>query len=330
MKPILIQNMDTNLFIQKYSRLWVLLGLLLISGQLTHAQKLDIFLLSGDCWYQPAGQIKWKKLSNKDSTMHVTPESKIKLMVNAQLIVSQDQKTFLVNKPGVWRIGQLLAQSAKTPSLLEKYFTYLLDHLTHQHKSLDEYAEYYLRQKGLVSRGVGCTTPLMLIPEYDAALRDKSVDFKWAADPKAKSYTLAFYEDWNESTKPYWQQEVPAKTIRIDLDKALLEYGKEYFWCVYPTGQPNCARYLFKRSPPESLREFEKQLRTLNTQLKYDQAMNAFVRAGLYELNRFYGEANRQYRAALQLAPKNQLYRKSYGLFLARIGRVEEAKKWML
>ncbi|MFN3380444.1 MAG: tetratricopeptide repeat protein, partial [Runella zeae] len=237
---------------------------------------------------------------------------------------------FLLNTAGVWRFQQLIDQpQIKSPSMVKQYLGFLMQHINHAEKSIDEYAEGYMRKKGLVNRGPGLTAPLMVSPQFESNLENETVTFLWKSKPRTTSYTFAIYDDWNANADPIFVKEIPDTSLQVSMDKALLESDRLYYWSVVPQNTTQSIRYAFKRLKNDDLKKFEEKLIALQTDLKFNKAMNAFLKAGLYEENYFYPEANRQFLNALELEPKNQLFRQSYALFLARHGQLDDAKKYL-
>ncbi len=291
----------------------------------------EIAWIEGDFWHQPSGQVKWQKLENKTKQVAINPADKIKIGKGAQIIVTgKDGSGYLLNKAGVWRLQQLIDQpQIKSPSMVKQYLGFLMQHINHAEKSIDEYAEGYMRKKGLVNRGPGLTAPLMVSPQFESNLENETVTFLWKSKPRTTSYTFAIYDDWNANADPIFVKEVPDTTLQVSMDKALLESDRLYYWSVAPQNTTQSIRYAFKRLKNDDLKKFEEKLIALQTDLKFNKAMNAFLKAGLYEENYFYPEANRQFLNALELEPKNQLFRQSYALFLARHGQLDDAKKYL-
>jgi hypothetical protein len=292
----------------------------------------EVAWAEGEFLYQATGQTKWQKVESAAKKIQLSLTDKVKLSKGAQVIITaKDGSGYLLNTVGEWRLQQLLNKpnGALSPSIAKQYLGAMMKHINHTEKSIDEYAEGYMRKKGLVNRGPGLTAPLMVSPQYESVLETNSVTFSWKSKGKTPAYSFALYDDWNETESPIWEKEVADTTLLINLDKELLESDRTYYWSVAPKNTPMGVRYAFKRIKNEDLKLFEQKLKDLQTDLKYSKGMNAFVKAALYEENQFYPEANREFQNALRLEPSNRLFRQSYALFLARNGQVDDAKKYL-
>jgi hypothetical protein len=290
----------------------------------------EVAWLDGSFWVQPTGQFKWQEIKKLTEKLMLSPTDKIKLGSNTQLIVrGSDGSAHLLNKAGVWRLQQLIEQpSLKTPSAVKQYLGFLLKHINHSEKNIDTYAEAYMRKKGLVSRGPGVAAPLMRSPQFDSRLEANQTTFIWKSMPNTTTYSFTIYEDWRENSEPIWSKTVTDSTLSVNLDQALIERDRTYYWSVFPNSKRHDVRYTFKRIKPEELQVFEQKMAELQSQAAYGAAMNSFLKAGLYEENLFLPEANQAFLSALKIAPSNRLFKESYVLFLARNGQVEEAKKF--
>jgi hypothetical protein len=331
-KPI--SYLPTDIKMKTFPNLFILLliCLLTFAGFKTDPFSLteksyEVRLLTGELWYQIDNKKDWSKLPKHGTILKLRDNDKIKLGPGSSIGILNDKNFLTIDKNGIWTIKQLVSSQKNTQSVAGPYLMYIFQNLTHAHKSIDEYAEGYMRKKGLISRGEGCTTPLMLTPEYDAILPENKTEFKWNNQPGTFQYTINLYTDWQEDSKPIYSQTVGGTSLIVDLNKELIEKGTTYYWCVYPKEKPNCARYSFKLAEDAELSEFKQKLKELTASLNYGTGLNAFIKAGLYEQNNFFGEAAREYRRAMQQDKGNALFIETYQLFLARNGRLEEAKK---
>ncbi len=309
--------------ILKKAKYFLWFFLLVVAPTTIHAQKYELTLYSGECWYQPAGRTKWEKLT-KMQKVEVNQVSKIKIANNTQVFVEETNKAFLMNKAGIWQIEQWLKKD-KLPSIGGQYLAFLLKELTHKHKSIDEYAEGYLKQKGLVSRGNACA--VILSPENESLIDSSVIVFRWLALPNIKSYSVVLYKDLDNDTTPFFEKEINDTNFHANLNELQIEKGLTFYWSVNVKNNLNCNRHAFKIPQTEELKQFEQKNKEFSEKLKFNDAMNTFLKAGFYEQHNFYKAANQYFKKATEIEPQNQLYRESYALFLARHGYLIEAKK---
>ncbi len=310
---------------------WTCILLMFGYIQTSAQQSYTIAWVDGEFWYQPTGQVQWQKVENSNEKKSLNATDKVKIGKGAQvIIIAKDQSGFLLNKTGVWRVEQLIdKKEIQTPSKVQQYLGFLVKHLNHSEKSIDDYAEGYMQKRGAVTRGAIMGAPLMLSPQYGSLLAADTETFVWKSKKGTTAYTFALYDDINETENPIWQKKLTDTTLKVSLNAVLKKKDFLYYWCVSPTDVVNnVPRSVVKRAKTEDLKRIEQVLHDLQVGFQYNEAMKAFVKAALYEENQFYAEANRQFQQALKLEPQNHLFRKSYALFLARNGQLEEAKKY--
>ncbi|MGF7216219.1 hypothetical protein GGR92_002384 [Spirosoma lacussanchae] len=287
-----------------------------------------VLYADGPVSYRTSARSPWVPIGPASQNPALAAAYTIKLNEQSILVLEQPGKAPVVirNRPGEFTVTTLLQSSASdgVGLALADYFRYLWRNLTHHHETIDSYAQGYMKRKGVVSRG--CTTPLMLTPDYGAVLAtDTSMQFAWKHDPTARRYTLAIYDNYDEKANTLFTTETADTTLAFALDKPFIEKEVTYYWSVYPVGKPNCARYTFSLPKPDALRTLETKLVALDQEMQSSAALAAFVRATLYEGNRFYPEAYRAYFQAYRLAPANVLFRDGLALFLARRGMTQQA-----
>lgn len=331
MKPILRMHTRTKIH-------WLLVVLLGTASPFMQAQTtskpkptaLMVTYVEGPAEYRPSNRVAWQPLDNRAQAITVQPQYEFRLSPKAVVVLAQPGKEPVVirNQTGVIGVGTLL----KTPpdevsSALGGYFKYLWYNLRHHHESIESYAQGYMKRKGVVSRGEGCTPPLMLMPDYGAAIPgDSALRFSWKKEPGVTTYTLAIYDNYDDKANQLYRTDVADTTLLFTLDKPFLEKDVTYYWTVSPVGKPNCVRYTFSLPKSEVFRQLEAIIAALQQKLPADLGLAFFVQATLYEGSRFYPEAYRAYFHAYRLAPNNQLYRDGLALFLARRGMTEQAK----
>lgn len=286
----------------------------------------------GTVAYRLSDKSPWKAINSTGPHPTLYANYTVKLTDQSILIVEPTGRTPIVvwGRAGIIRMSTLVSTSAtagsnELASALGDYFVYFWRNLTHHNETLDSYAQDYMKTKGVVSRG--CAIPLMLTPDYGAALAsDTSLTFIWQRAPSVQRYTMAIYDGENPKANTLYTTDTADTTLVFTLDKPFIEKDVTYYWSVFPVGDPNCARYTFTLVKSAALHELEAKMTTLETKLRGSAALTAFVKATLYEGNHFYSEAYRAYFQAHRLSPANPLFRDGFALFLARRGLTEQAK----
>lgn len=199
-------------------------------------------------------------------------------------------------------------------NIFKEYLSYIWTNLREEHKDLEKYARKYMRKRGLAIRD-GCATPLMQTPYFGASIKTDSLIFTWKQDSTSQIYTLQIYEIPNGG-KVLESFDVAGTKFILNSNK--LKKGVDYYWSVFPKNKVNCARFKFKIEKSESLLKFEEKMKELESLLTYGKAMNAFVKAEMYEQNNFISEAFEQYEIALKEEPNNPIFQEAFTLFAAR------------
>lgn len=241
----------------------------------------------------------------------------IKLMGKASVIL-MDNKGYSVSLlEGNHNISEVIKKIKNQQSyfnIFTEYLSYIWKHLREEHKDLDKYARRYNRKKGLTIRD-GCTKPLMQTPYFGASIKTDSLTFTWNQDSTTQIYTLQIYD------VPFGGKILDSVDVvgtKYSLNTHKLKKGIDYYWSVFPKNNLNCLRYKFQIEKSESLLKFEEKLKELESLLTYGKAMNAFVKAEMYEQNNFISEAFEQYEIALKSEPNNPIFQEAFTLFTAR------------
>ncbi|MEZ0609420.1 hypothetical protein ACAW74_12930 [Fibrella sp. WM1] len=293
---------------------------------------LTVLYADGPIQYRASAREPWQVLAGPISRLKLQSTYEAKLSKDAILVLASDGATpiTLRHQAGIARLADWIRQPAtdEVARAMNTYFATFWQALTNAAVEVEAYASDLVGRKGRRSRGDGCTTPLMLSPDYDAAIAgDSAIRFSWKRASQTALYTLAFYDNYDEKANLLYQIDVADTTLLVVPNKPFLERGVVYYWSVFPKGTPNCARYTFTLAKTEAFRQVETEAAQLMAQLGSDAALSAFLSAALYERNHFFPEAHRAYLQAHRLSPKNTLYRDGLALFLARRGLPEQASQ---
>jgi hypothetical protein len=241
----------------------------------------------------------------------------VKLFKKASVILIDNKGYSVSLLEGEHNISKIITNIKSQNSysnIFTEYFSYIVKHLFEEHKDLDKYARKYMRKRGLAIRD-GCASPLMQTPYFGASIKTDSLTFTWNKDSTTQIYTLQIYEVPNGG-KVLDSVDVVGTKFSRNINK--LKKGVDYYWSVFPKNNVNCARFKFKIEKSESLLKFEEKMKELETLMTYGKAMNALVKAEMYEQNNFISEALEQYEIALKEEPNNSIFQEAFTLFTAR------------
>ena len=301
-------------------------------GRSQSSRAFRVFDAIGPVAYRPSAKVSWKEINGRNSNPVLYANYEVKLSNQSILILEPAGHTPIViwGKAGIDQV-RMLVQPANRPGkdevaiVLGNYFKSLWRNLTHDHETIDSYAQGYMKQKGVISRG--CSPPLMLTPDYGAILTsDTSLFFVWKRDPSVQRYSLSLYDNYDTKANLLYSTETNDTTLLFPLNKPFIKKEKTYYWSVFPVGDPNCARYSFRLATSDTLRELQAKVATLESKLRGSVALTAFVKAALYEEKHFFSEAYQAYFQAHRLSPTNPLFSNGFALFLARRGLTEQVK----
>lgn len=297
----------------------------------TKPAPLKVIYANGDVAYRTSAKSGWKPISMEGQLINLATTDNVRVAKQAILVLQGED-----DKPLVFaeQVGEISIDAAKRApktaqsAVLSDYFKYLWYNLRHEHQTVDSYAKAYMKRKGVVSRDEGCTAPLMISPDYGAALpTDSSITFAWKREPGTPRYTLAIYDNYDPKANTLYTTETADTSLRFVVDKPFIHRETTYYWSVFPAGSPNCARYTFMLPKTETYRQLETRIADIQKKVQTDVALSAFLKAALYESNRYYPEAYRAYFDAFRASPNNALYRDGLTLFLARRGMVGQAER---
>jgi hypothetical protein len=241
----------------------------------------------------------------------------VELSENASVILINQEGMSITLQKGKNRLLEKINQLNNQNSLiniLSRYISSIWERMNEEHKDLDKYAKRHMRNKGLSFRN-GCALPLMEMPFYGAFVQPDSITFSWKKD-SVQTHTFQIYHEPTEG-KAIYSVDVQGESISLTPD--FLTPDTEYYWVVFPQNTSNCtSRFKFSIEKNEDQATFDAKMRELSSELKFSEALNALLKAELYEQNFRLAEAQTQYKMALRLEPQNPLFQEMYTLFMAR------------
>ncbi len=308
-------------------KLSLLLFTIIFSLAATAAQnQFVVFSISGKAEYKTSGSKNWQRVKARTP---LNKGDKLKLDNGAELILLyKEYKTLKLKKKGRYKIDKLIAQVKKTKaSESTAYLKFIWKEFNKKHKNAKDYHTDYMKTKGGVDRG-GCTMPIMLSPAYGEKVFSPSITLVWDKDTAAKNneYTVVLYQDEREDTK-LLELLVVGNSLTLSAQTFWINRGKKYFWAAYPKGIDNCARFSFELIKEIAFNNLLVEAQTMFK--KSEQTPFDAIKAGSWlEVNGLMQQAGKYYYKALEISKFSQEYKILYSGWLARAGKLDEAKKW--
>ncbi len=288
----------------------LIISIILSIPSFAQSDTLKVFYLLGQ-----AVQLFPQKITLK-LNMPLYNDCEVELAENASVILINKEGFSVPLVKGINHITEkinLIKNQNSQFTIFREFLAFIWHKMTEEHKDLTKYAKRYMRDKGLSFRD-GCTTPLMEMPYYGTSIQGDSVYFSWKKD-SVENYTFKIYNAPTEGKELY---SIDVLGQNFKLASNFLSVGIDYYWVVFPKNNPNCIRFKFKIEKSDAVLSFKLKMRELESQLNVGEAMNALVKAELYEQYSFLLEAQNQYKIALKLEPNNAMFQEMYTLFMAR------------
>lgn len=147
-------------------------------------------------------------------------------------------------------------------------------------------------------------------------------DFVWFKYEKSNKYTLIVYD---KTGKEYFKKSVEDTVLRIDLKSIQLLPGVNYYWRVESGNVSSLEECIVLLNENKAL-EVQNVINELMEDSDANSPMtNIAIASYLADCN-ITVSAYKYFKAALDLAPESDEYKRSFAKFLIRIGNYEEAK----
>lgn len=285
-----------------------------------------VFSVKGKALYKTNESKDWKTVTAK---MPFNKGSKLKITEGAEVVLLyKEYKTIKINKKGTYKADKLIAKAQKAKvDESTAYLKFIWKEFNKKHKNPSDYHTAYMKTKGGVDRG-GCTMPLMLSPAYGEKIFSPSITLVWDKDTAAKDnqYTVVFFQDELEDIK-LLEMDVVGNSLSLSSQTFWFKPGKKYYWVVYAKGTPNCARYSF-----ELIKEVAFNNLLVEAQTMFEKSekkpLDAIKAGSWLEANGLMQQAGKYYYKALEISKFAEEYKILYSGWLARAGKLDEAKKW--
>ena len=159
---------------------------------------------------------------------------------------------------------------------------------------------------------------IYLIAARATFLMDNYATFQWKKDTDSKNYELHIMD---KNDKEVYKTKTNDTTIKVDLEKAKLSQGENYYWYV-SSGDKKSDQYILNRLTDKELLPIKQTLASVSDDRT---AIENILLASYFEdLNLAY-DAKNAYEAAIKLAPDVKEYKRLYCAFLYRTGFFDEA-----
>lgn len=291
--------------------------LLISMAVFSQEDALKVFFYEGDIDFKRAWQTEWLELSLLD--LQLDKNDSLALENESLLYLLDDEsRLFYLSHPGKFQINTLIdsIESQGGRSLFSRYYNFLWDELNQPNKDIEKYARQYLADKGGVSRAPNI--PHIICPFYDSFILADKIDFIWE-DCGAKEYTLSFWDSYNYGDNLYTVT-IADTFFSISTKQKWMPINEEFYWTVTINKKPASNFVPIKVLDIESKNEIRKELKTFDEETHLSNGVSLLIIAAFYERHNLYRLANDSYLEAIRLNPENQLVKKYYHLFMARMG----------
>lgn len=292
-----------------------------------------ILLITSASWsqdffvYHITGNATYSDLEKKNEQVFynykLLPSTVFKLEERSELILrDKSYNLLLVKVKGSYSAKNLIdlfKNKGDKGNFAQTAIEFLSAELVRSKDDIQRYADNHLKQTGGVSRSY-CTKPLMTSPVNGQVVTDSVLYFTWDESPSTTVYEFLITDDSSDPNNEkilFYTKVQNATALSISIDS--LEFLKEkehYSWVVNPIKEPNCARFDFKFTSKEEIKNLKDSLvQSIDTsQSISDQLVEL---ANLYETNGLIEEAVACNELAFTLT-ENQAFLTIAKLTLAR------------
>lgn len=294
-------------------------GVLLFLNSFAWAQEFTVFSVKGN------GQIisgKEQKALAIRSTLDLG--DKLKLEKSTEVIlIHKSLVSIKIDKNGTYSIKDLSAKAEKMDKDPKSaYLEYVWKEFTKPHKDVEKYYREHMKTKGAVNRG-SCSSPLMITPADGSLIKPGAITFLWNKEKTAHRISI-----FDKSEEGKLLLEIIVKdldSLTIMTNSGIFKKDQKYFWVIQDMETEQCYRYSF-----EILSENKRVILLKELEEKFgnsEEPMILVQKASYFEQIGWYEEAESLYNLAVEKSSNDESYIQIKAMFLARIGRLDAAKK---
>lgn len=264
------------------------------------------------------------KLSPLETGAELLSTDILKVAQDAYLgLIGKNGNTLELNKEGTYKVSDLTGGRGAGSDITQKYAALVLNNMGN---ASDQSYMYNMSVTGALERSATSNILQAFMPRTTNLL-ENNVSFSWFTFKDTDEYIFTLSDRY---AKKVLQQVVRDTILSLDISTLNLAEENCYYWYVSSKLNPKikseeyCIYKLSKNSLAavrDTLSVLKKDFGSSNT------ALNSLILASFYEKNNLLNEAMVSYKDAIKKAPQVDEYKKSYALFLIRIGLFDEAKK---
>ena len=303
-----------------------LLSLLFISTMcFSQNSNYEVFYIEGDVFFSEQTRGNDEEMLTMGKL--IPPGGNIRLTEDSKVIIFGESGDLLyLETMGTYSYDSLQEIQNTDSPLLASYLEFIWEELKSKHADLETYSKDNLKDKGGVTRS-SCTPPEMVEPAYAATVTGNTIQFMWDKKSDTKYKIVILDRDYNGNI--LFEDETKKDNYLFSTSQDWFTPGETYFWSVYPKDVPNCATFAFKVITDEQFIALDDEINGILSALDLGTGIEWIIKASYYEKNNLYTYANDAYKNAMNAEPGNAEFKNTYGLFLARIGKVQEAEAVM-
>ncbi|MBN4052210.1 MAG: hypothetical protein COC01_08075 [Bacteroidetes bacterium] len=238
-------------------------------------------------------------------------------------LIGNNGNTLELNKQGTYKVSDLTGGFSASSGATQKYAALVLSDMTNTN---DQSYMYNMTVTGALERSVTNNMLQAYMPRTTNLLKDE-VTFSWFNFKDAEEYVFTLTDRY---ARRITQKSLRDTLITINLDDLDLKDENCYYWAVSSKENPKIKseEYCIYKLSEKARVAIRDTLDTLNKDFGENKtALNCLILASFYEKNNLLNEAMVSYEDAISKAPQVEEYKKSYALFLIRIGLFDEARK---
>jgi len=284
----------------------------------------DIFTVIasyGEVFVNGTGNEEWSPVNSgykllKDDIVKMTGDVYLGLLQG-------NGATLELNKAGTYKVADLGGNSRG--GVTQGLANYVLNDLNKTNGSRSVFASN-MTVTGALERSTSKSSLEVFMPRT-THLIDKNVTFTWYHFEDAKEYVFTLTDRY---ARKVFQKNIGDTTVALNLSEYNLEKENCYYWTVSRKGNPKIKseEYCLYLLSDKSASDLKALMKKVKKELGgNDSPLNSIMLASFYEQNSLLNEAMVTYKKAIKLAPEVEDFKKSYALFLIRIGLFSEAEK---
>ena len=259
------------------------------------------------------GQLKfssgtWANVLYKGKKKRLEGPNTYELNQLAEVILKENRSTFLGR---FWRFMSNSINQSDDSEKLEKY-----------HK------EYLTNSRAGIS-GFGESKYAIQFPVYfSETIAESLMKFYWDSIPNLNGYT--FWIESRQYEHIIFKALTKSNHLSVNLGELQLKPGAIYKWkvtAVTPDSSLAVSPTAFFSYEPEGFMEYVDEVSNSKAYQNLEPQEQDLYLVHQLEEEGFYHSAHHKYQQLIKKEPKNQLYRKLFAAFLARMNALTEAKK---